>query len=145
MSKKNTIADKRLFYKLNISQRLLLKYVDREITNKLGIPVIQTAALFYLLKHDGCLFKDLSDVLFQNKSAITTLVERMEKNGLIVKKSSETDGRASHIFLTDKGRDINKQAQLIVAEYNSKLLNQFTVSEIEVIHRFLDTIIANYR
>jgi MarR family transcriptional regulator, organic hydroperoxide resistance regulator len=145
MSEKTTVADKRLFYKLNISQRVLMKYVDREITNKLGVSVVQTAALFYILQHDGCLLKDLSSVLLQNNSATTTLVERMEKNGLIVKKNSDTDGRASQLFLTDKGRDIGEKAHPMVAEYNRSLLEQFTVSEIEVVHRFLDTIIANYR
>ena len=145
MIEKRKATDRRLFYKLNLSQRLLLKYVDREITQKLGVPVAQIAALFYLMKHDGCLFKDLSDVLLQNKSATTTLVERMEKNGLIVKRKSPQDGRASNIYLTAKGRDISRQARPLVAEYNQDLLQRFSDTEIEIVHRFLDTIIENYR
>lgn len=139
-----SVNDKRLFYKLNIAQRILLKYVNREMTNKLGVPVIHIAALFYLLQNDGCLQKDLSTVLFQNKSATTTLVERMMKNDLIYKTNSEDDGRASNIYLTDKGRSIAKQAPPIVAEYNKKLMDKFTASEIKVVHKFLDTIIENY-
>jgi len=139
-----SVKNKRLFYKFNIAQRILFKYVNREMINRLGIPVTHLAALFYLLQHDGCLQKDLTAVLFQNKSATTTLVDRMIKNGLIYKTDSEDDGRASHIYLTDKGRSIAKQAPPIVAEYNKKLLDQFTASEIEVIHKFLDTIIENY-
>ena len=68
----------------------------------------------------------------------------MVKNGLIVKKKSETDGRASHIFLTDKGWDIGKKAQPLVSEYNNDLLERFKDDEIEVIHRFLNTIVENY-
>ncbi len=138
-------ADKRLFYKLNMAQRLLLKYVDRELTRKLGVPSVQAAALFYLVKHDGCLFKTLSGVLMQNKSATTTLIERMEKNGLVEKKPSETDGRASNIYLTDKGRTIAKEAKPLVAEYNRSLMKHFSDADIEVIHCFLDTIIETYR
>ena len=144
MPEKNTSTDKRLFYKLTVSQRLLLKHLDRGMTQILGIPVIQITALLYIAQNDGCLFKDLSRVLFQNKSATTTLVERMIKNGLIFKKNSETDGRASHIFLTDKGIDISRKARPVVAEYNDNLLNKFTASEIETVHKFLDTIIENY-
>lgn len=144
MSEKSIKGDKRLFYKFNISQRVLLKFVNREMTKKLGVPAIHIAVVFYLLKHDGCLSKDLSQVLFQNKSATTTLVERMIKNGLITKASSPTDGRASHIFLTDKGRDIGERAQPMVNEFNNELLDHFAPSEIEVIHRFLDTIIEKY-
>lgn len=144
MSNKNIIVDKRLFYKFNISQRLLLNYANREMINKLGVPVTHIATLFYLSQNDGCLLKDLSKVFFQNKSATTTLVERMTKKGLIYKINSETDGRASHIYMTDKGREISILAQPIIAEYNDELLNRFTDSEIEVIHRFLDSIIENY-
>ncbi len=145
VSERPEIPDNRLFYKLNLAQRILLKYVDREFSNRLGVTAAQIAALFYLEKHDGCLFKDLSGVLLQNKSAITTLVERMQKNGLIEKKKSETDGRASHIYLTDKGRDISEKVRPLVSQYNRELLERFSDAEIEVIHRFFDTIIATYR
>lgn len=138
-------TDKRLFYKLNMAQRLLLKYVDSEFTKKLGVPSVQVAALFYLMKHDGCLLKELSGVLMQNKSATTTLVERLEKNGLVEKKPSETDGRASNICLTGKGRSIAGEARPLVAEYNRRLMKYFSDADIEVIHRFLDTIIETYR
>lgn len=145
MSENNSANDERLFYKLNMAQRILFKYADREMNHRMGVPVTQTAVLFFLLKHDGCLFKDISNVLFQNKSATTTLVERMERNGLIVKKKSETDGRATHIFLSDKGRDISKMALPLVTEFNRDLQERFSGDEMEVIHRFLDTIIEGYQ
>ncbi len=137
--------DKRLFYKLNTSHRLLLKYVDREVRKRLGIPVAQSAALQYLVKNDGCLIKDLNSALLQNKSATTTLIERMVKNDLVVRRESETDGRATHVFLTDKGRQINKQVRPLIAELSQGLLDRFTEDEVAVVHKFLDTILENYR
>ncbi len=145
MSDQTKKTDKRLFYKINISQRLLLKHVDRKSTNRLGVPVTQVTALLYLMKNDGCQLNDLSAVLMQNKSAITTLVGRLEKNGLIVRKKSETDGRASNLFLTDKGHEVGIRALPMMKEFNQELLNKFSDSEIEIIHRFVDTIIENYR
>ena len=145
MLRKSKESDKRLFYKLNMAQRLLLKFVDREFTDRLGVPAAQTAALFYLMKHDGCQLKALSDALMQNKSATTTLVDRMERNGLVVKKPSETDGRAWNLYLTDKGLDTGRQAKPLVARYNRRLLKPFSDADTRVIHRFLDTIIENYR
>jgi len=145
MSDQTKETDKRLFYKINISQRLLLKHVDRESTNRLGVPLIQVTALLYLIKNDGCQLNDLSAVLMQNKSAITTLVGRLEKNDLIVRKKSEADGRASNLFLTDKGHKVGIQALPMMKEFNLELLNKFSDSEIEIIHRFVDTIIENYR
>lgn len=145
MSEKKTVTDKRLFYKLNIAQKLLLKFADKKSKESLGVSITQTGALFYLMKNDGCLFKDLSEVLMQNKSAITTLVERMEKNGLIIKKKSETDGRASNIFLTEKGLDIGKEAFYLMADFNNGIHEKFSDDEVVIIHRFLDTIIKDFK
>jgi len=145
MSENKIVTDKRLFYKLNMAQRLVLKYVDRETTNHLGVSVTQASALFYLIKNDGCRLNDLSTFLMQNKSAITTLVERMEKNDLIVRKKSKTDGRASNLFLTDKGRKLGRKALPKVKELNQELIKEFSDIEIEIINRFLDRIITNYR
>lgn len=138
-------ADKRLFFKLNLAQRLLFNYFDREMVVNTGVPITQAAALFYLRNHDGCLFKDLSEALFQNKSAITTLVERMEKNGLVMKKASEKDGRAVHLYLTDKGKATCDEALPLVKANNDKLAGHFSHEEMETIHRFFDRIIEMYR
>ncbi len=137
--------DKRLFFKLNLAQRLVFNYFDKEMIGRTGVPITQAAALFYLNKNDGCLLKDLSAALFQNKSAITTLVERLEKNGLVIKKASETDGRAAHLFLTEKGKTACAEALPLVKENNERLASHFTEEELETIHRFFDLIIEMYR
>lgn len=144
MNDEKKIKDRRLFYKINLSQRILTKHVDREIRQKLGISTIQAAVLFYLIENDGCHFKDLSSVLLQAKSAITTLVLRMKKNGLIIIKQSEHDKRASNIYLTDKGRELGKEATPLVKGLNQTLLDDFSREESDIIHRFLDKIISDY-
>jgi DNA-binding MarR family transcriptional regulator len=137
-------GDKRLFFKMNLCQRLLTKYADREMLSALGVPIGQVGALFYLLGHDGCLLKDLSAELRQNKSAITTLSERLEKNGLIRKQVSETDGRAVHLYLTEAGRSTAEKALPLVKAFNQELMTHFNDHEIDTIHRFFDTIIDIY-
>lgn len=144
MSKDSLNTDKRLFYKITLAQRLLLKFLDRETTDRFGVSVIQLTVLFYLVKHNGCRLNELSTVLMQNKSAITTLVERMIKNDLIVRKKSESDKRASNLFLTDKGHHIVNHALPDMKLFNNELLDSFTAKEAETIHRFLDKIIKDY-
>lgn len=138
------VADYMLFFKLNLSQRILLKWSDRELTSQVGATTTQIAAIFYLMGNDGCQLVDLSRELLQNKSAITTLVERMVKNDLIIKSPSSTDGRASHLFLTDKGRNIGKKAMPYVLEYNRELVKGFSRTETEVINRFFNSIIQRF-
>ncbi len=130
--------------KLNLAQRTLMKFVDREVLEKTGATATQLAAIFYLMENDGCQLVDLSRELLQNKSAITTLVERMEKNGLIQKEQSSTDKRASQLFLTSKGNTCGRNALPLISLYNNELTKDFNTSELAVIIRFLDRIIDTF-
>lgn len=133
-----------LFFRLNLAQRTLMKWVDREMLEKVGGSATQIAALFYLLENDGCLLVDLSRELLQNKSAITTLVERMEKNLLLTKVPSPTDKRASQLFLTAKGKELGQIALPFVTVYNNQLSSGFNENELSVIVRFLDSVISRF-
>lgn len=133
-----------LFFKLNLAQRILMKSVDREIRDKIGVSATQVAALMYLVKHDGCLLVDLSRELLQTKSAITTLVERMEKNGFIQKLPSPIDKRASQLFLTSKGKEMCKLALPFVASYDQNIMEEFNPDELKIVARFLNAIIDKF-
>lgn len=133
-----------ILFRLNLAQRTLMKWIDREMQEKIGGSATQIAALFYLMENDGCLLVDLSRELLQNKSAITTLVERMEKNGLLQKVPSPTDKRASQLFLTTKGRELGINALPFVAAYDRALAEGFSKDELDVIARFLDTVINRF-
>ena len=133
-----------ILFRLNLAQRTLMKWIDREMQEKIGGSATQIAALFYLMENDGCLLVDLSRELMQNKSAITTLVERMEKNCLLKKVPSPIDKRASQLFLTAKGRDLGMNALPFVTAYDQVLANGFNQEELEVVTRFLDTVISRF-
>lgn len=139
-----TTHDNQLFFKLNLSQRILLKWVDREMIDTVGATTTQIAAISYLMENDGCLLVDLSRELLQNKSAITTLVERMVKNDLITRRASRTDGRATELHLTEKGRTVGRRALPYVTEYNRELTRGFTSEEIRIVDRFFDSIMQRF-
>lgn len=141
----NTYKIKRpLLYKINLAQRLLMKHVDRQLKERADVSATQAAALIYLSQNQGSSLADLSRELLQNKSAITTLVARMEKNGLINKNPSQIDKRSSQIYVTEKGLNANNHALSEVEEYNFAISKNFSDIELEVIDRFFDSIISNY-
>lgn len=133
-----------ILFKLNLAQRTLMKWIDREMQEKIGGTATQIAALFYLMENDGCLLVDLSRELLQNKSAITTLVERMEKNSLLKKVPSPIDKRASQLFITPEGRNLGMKALPFVTAYDRSLADGFTQEELTVVARFLDAIISRF-
>ncbi len=135
--------DRRLFFKFNRSQHLLYNYLEKECRKKLGITPGQLGAIFYLMKNDGCLQKELATGLQLNKPAVTGLSVRMEKAGLITRADCSRDGRASRIHLTDDARIIAGKAFPLLAELNRFLTADFSEKEIETVHRFFDSILSN--
>lgn len=128
-----------LIFKLNLTQRVVLKWLDRQMLEAVGATYTQVAVLLYLMENDGCSQVELSKTLLQNKSAITTLVDRMIKNELLVKSASKKDGRMHVLHLSPKGRQVGERAIPYIDEYNRELTKEFATGEKEVINRFFDS------
>ena len=136
--------DKRLFFLMNMAQHRVYKFADTESVKRLGIPVTQVAAMLYVAKHEGCLQKDLSRALGLNNSAVTGLAGRMEGNELIVRKPCELDGRATRLYLSDKGRDILPQVFPLSRDLGDKMSAGFSDTEMEVVTRFLNQLLESF-
>lgn len=113
------------------------------MASALGIKTAQLGAVFFLLGHDGCMLKEISVGLGLNNSAITTLVVRMEKSGLLTRESCSVDGRSYRIHLTKKAKSIGQKAITLAKELNARLAQGFSNEEIDTVIRFLDSIILN--
>lgn len=138
------MQDKRLFFKFNRSQHLLYTRLEQGCQAELGITPIQLGAIFFLHKNDGCLQKDMARGLHLNKPAITGLVSRMDKAGLIERKGCDKDARATRIFLKDSARDITRKAFPLLKKLNDTLVSGFSEEEIEVVHRFFESVITKF-
>jgi DNA-binding MarR family transcriptional regulator len=135
------MSDQRLFFKFNRAHHQLFKHVEKACLDTLGITPVQLGAIFFLLDNDGCQQKDLSAGLALNYPAVTGLVARMIKAGLLTKESCTQDGRASRLFLSEKARAIAPKAFPLVDQLNNRLTEGFSPAEINTVHRFLDEII----
>jgi DNA-binding MarR family transcriptional regulator len=93
----------RLIHLLSLAQHRLLKSADLAFKETLDISTTQLGVLFLLEKRPGALFKDVSDDLGVNASAITALIARMEDAGLVRRQPSDDDQRAIHLFATANG------------------------------------------
>lgn len=77
-----------------------------ERTGAMGLLPGQPKVLEYLSEHDGSRATDICAGCVLDKSTMTSLLSRMETAGLIERRRSETDGRASMVWLTAHGAEI---------------------------------------
>ena len=137
--------DKRLFFLLNKARHRMFKYAETQSEYRLGTSVTQTAALMFIGKNEGCLQKELAKILGLNNSAVTGLVGRMVKNDLISRQTCDDDARASRLYLTETGRTKAPQIKPLMKEFNEKLTQGFTDDEVDVVLRFLNNIVDEFK
>ncbi|MHB8157002.1 MAG: MarR family winged helix-turn-helix transcriptional regulator [Desulfocucumaceae bacterium] len=71
-----------------------------------GLATAQWGGLKVLWNNDGLTISEMSQRLFSKNSTITTLVDRMERDGYVKRKRAKEDRRVVKVYLTDKGLKI---------------------------------------
>jgi len=127
----------RLFQLVAQARQNLFRSADRVFTTELDVSGTQVVALFAIQANEGCQLKDLTQQLQLKNSAITGLVSRMEENGLIVREACAQDGRASRLYLSEKGAAVLERAHPLLKRLNAQLKQGFSNEELAVVARFL--------
>lgn len=87
-----------------------------ERTGAMGLLPGQPKVLEYLSEHDGSRATDICVGCVLDKSTMTSLLSRMETAGLVERRRSETDGRASTVWLTTHGAETARRMRASIAE-----------------------------
>ncbi len=137
--------EKRLFTLINVAQHKMFKFAELESENRTGLTATQSAALMFIAKNEGCQQKALANATGLNQSAVTGLINRMNKNGLIERKACVEDGRALKLYLSEKGRLKLPEIFPLLGELNKKLTANFTAKEIDIVTSFLNSVIKEFK
>ena len=98
----------------------------------------QYDVLAQLIEAPGISQQELAERLMVTKGNVCTLLDRMEKKGLVVRQNDPNDRRLHPLYLTDEGTRIATEAipayALFVREHMSALLSSEEQAEL---HRLL--------
>jgi len=84
--------------------------VDRatvDLMRQWDLSVAQFDVLAQVGNAEGLTQQQLADRLLVTKGNVCQLLDRMEERGLLVRQQ---EGRANHLYLTEKGKDIRSEA-----------------------------------
>jgi len=84
--------------------------VDRatvDLLRQWDLSVAQFDVLVQVGNAEGLTQQQLADRLLVTKGNVCQLLDRMEERGLLVRQQ---EGRANHLYLTEKGKDIRSEA-----------------------------------
>ncbi|MEE2565993.1 MarR family winged helix-turn-helix transcriptional regulator [Hyphobacterium marinum] len=134
-------VDRRLFLLTEIAARRLNRAADLRLKSEAGISAAQAAVLFLLLRRGERRMGAISEVLSLNPPAVTGLVDRMVKAGLVGKKTDPGDRRGAVVALTAKGRKAGLAADTILKDMNAALEEKLGEDAADSLHDAL-TLIA---
>ena len=131
------MSQPRFIYLLNSSQRRVQQWIAKQGQDGLQLSAPQAAVLFLLERQDGQLMGELAQQLDLVPSAISGLVERMQKLELLERRACAGDGRAQRVWLTDQGRALLPRLHQVTAEAQEKFSQGFSREELAVVERWL--------
>ncbi|MGO1058598.1 MarR family winged helix-turn-helix transcriptional regulator [Planococcus sp. FY231025] len=100
-----------------------------ESLREINLYVGQDNLLARLWEGDGITQMQLADHLKCEPPTITNMVKSLEQNGFIIRKRDEIDGRVMRIYLTEKGKEIEKPVDFKWKQQQEKLLHSISPEE----------------
>ncbi|HSX54111.1 MAG TPA: MarR family transcriptional regulator [Sphingomonas sp.] len=128
----------RFLFLLNVAHRRLLSAAQGDAEGKTAA----RAGLLMTLNAGGepMPMAQLGEALDLSASALSGLIDRMARDGLIRRCADPLDGRAWNIALTDAGKQRRADAVRAARLLNEKLCDGFDDAELAVVARWLDAV-----
>lgn len=133
-----------------------LPYLINRISNRLnmdlavslktlGISIPYYRILSSLNARDGASISELVVYTMTEQSTLSKLIGRMEKNGLVERRTDPGDGRIVNIYLRDSGREALAKIRPIALTHYQTAIAGFDKKEYDLLIRALHKVLDNVR
>ena len=99
--------------------------------------------LLSLLENEGINQEQLADIVKIDKTTTARAVAKLEREGYLIRETSQEDKRAYILHSTEKARSIHETLERILTQWNNFMLADFTAEDKQTLRRLLDRAIEN--
>lgn len=115
-----------------------LKYADAYFYRKTRLSTVKYTVLQCLAFNNGVMTPSrIAEWTTRERHNITTLVERMRRDGLVDTERSDSDRRFINITITDKGRKILRQATPVAREIVNQMMSSISEGDAVSLEKLL--------
>jgi DNA-binding MarR family transcriptional regulator len=107
------------------------------------ITVEQFGILVHLWETDGLCQNQIGDIIDKDRAGVSRLINNLEKNDLIIRKSDKNDFRKKKVFLTENGKKLESCSKQLAYQVYSECIADKSESEISNAKSFLRNIKTN--
>ena len=122
----------------------LVRELDAELLAAHDLPLSSYDVLIYLRSAPGRRLRmaELADSVLLSRSGVTRLVDRLEREGLIVRDTCTSDGRGCFAVLTDAGEELLAHARPTHLDgVRERFLRHFSEEELEQLAEFWNRVL----
>ena len=99
--------------------------------------------LMELAKRDGITQLDLVNATHLKAPTISVSLQKLEHEGLVMRRPDDYDLRATRVFLTEKGRELDNRVRKRIYEEEAHAMADLTDEEREILMKLLGKIKRN--
>ena len=126
----------RVFFAFLVTLRLHKQLMLRTLAGQ-GTHPGQIFCLHVLAGHDGISQRDLADALRLSPPTVSRMLQAMQKAGAVERRPDAADQRLTRVFLTDAGRDLERQLRGVVAEFVNETIGELPENDRRELARLL--------
>ena len=96
-----------------------------------------------LAHHDNVTQLDLVHATHLKAPTVSVSLQKMERDGLVLRRPDEDDLRATRVFLTEKGREMDRSIVMKIRENEHEIENCLSEEELKTLRAILLKILNN--
>lgn len=136
--------DNQLCFRLYTAARLVTSAYTPYF-KEFGITYPQYLVLMVLWEKDNRVISEITDLLKLETNTVTPLLQRMEKQGLIVRQKSVSDSRQRVVSLTKEGKKLEEEIKEVPNCLARKIVNDGInpdelISLVQLLDKFIGSI-----
>ena len=110
---------------------------------KYGVGCAEHGILMHLAKNDGVNQESIAQFYKLDKGAVAKTLGKLEDKGYIIRKVNEDNQREKIITLSESGKEIIKEMEEILEEFNTALFEGMNLEEIKMLEQLVGSVAKN--
>lgn len=139
-----TAVEQSLGYKLRLAQILAYRSFEEQMTDY-GVAPRYLGLLGLVSENPGQAQNRLADSVGLQKSSLVTILDRLERDGILERRASAQDRRAKTVWLTDSGERVVAELFRHAKAHDARMATGISDDRLADVMAALDAMIANLR
>lgn len=133
------------FYLISKIKQLSSSYIEKALKKHdvTGISSSHGDIIYVLKNKKEITMTEISEFIKRDRSTVTTLVSKLEKNGYVKTEKNQSDNRSVFVCLTEKGESLYPTFDIISNLLFEKAKNNIDEEEWKVFRKVLELLFEN--